>query len=561
MKKNMKKALSVMLIGIMAVSMIACSSKSSTTEEEKKPATSTSEKKETEAKSNTEETKKTEEAKKTLADYSKVDAFNYYNIAAGVSDEELNASESAKLVEAETGYKVTYTQAPADATDAQTAVQSIFLLKQDYQAVRISKNQFYTLLAMDALHPITEYVDASTNLKEQISAESWDTAKKDGEIYGIPQINPIVTNSVGICYRADWLQEYNAQNPNDTIPMPSAENAFSMKLSDFKKMLMYFKTKVPEGGYAMAIDTNCIYLENILPAFGIYQDWADVDGKLVSVIDQPGFKDYVAYMEDLYDNDLIVYQATSEDAGAVKSLQARNVGAGRVAHWNAYAIETTNAPEGTDLSQYTDDTIGYIEALIPDDMEANPNNVKVFFPTSSGAYYTVVPKFATPEQAAAVVDFADKKLEKDLFLKLVLGTEGETFKIENGSYYPILPTFNEKQGLADKFLDGLREKEYTTLWLCRTRKTASQDKMFSSINSNLEFIGSQSPLSVMPPNETYDTYNAAAGAEVRNVIVLGMYQKGVDLDIEAVKAKWLEFEGKQIEDSVNEWYQSWLANK
>ena len=44
-----------------------------------------------------------------------------------------------------------------------------------------------------------------------------------------------------------------------------------------------------------------------------------------------------------------------------------------------------------------------------------------------------------------IVDWADKKLEKDFFLKMVLGTEGETYTVENGEYYPILPAFDEKQ--------------------------------------------------------------------------------------------------------------------
>ena len=261
-------------------------------------------------------------------------------------------------------------------------------------------------------------------------------------------------------------------------------------------------------------------------------------------------------MEDLYDSGLVLYQATSDDAGAVKSLQARTVGAGRIAHWNAYAIETTNAKEGTDLSTYTDESIGYISALVPDDCKGDKSKVRVFA-TEGYAYYTVVPKFASEEQAAALVDFADKKLEKDFFLKLVLGTEGDTFSVVDGQYYPILPAFNDKQGFSDKFIDGTRENDYAAYWLCRTRKTAAQDKMFSQSNYNIGATGIQNPISVMPPNEAYDTYYNAANIEVKNAIVISMYQKDVPFDLASIQAKFDEFEGKTITESVNNWYGTW----
>ena len=189
--KKVTKFLSMILAGVMAIGMTACSGK---TDDASSASTQ-----ETTSASKEESVASQEEQTKTLADYDKVDSFNYYNIAAGVSDDELNAHPMAKMVADQTGYNVTYTQAPADGTDAQTAITNIFLLKQDYQAVKVSKNQFYTLLAMNALAPITEYVNASTNLKEDISAFGWDTATKDGEIYAIPQKNAAATSSVGIC--------------------------------------------------------------------------------------------------------------------------------------------------------------------------------------------------------------------------------------------------------------------------------------------------------------------------------------------------------------------------
>lgn len=549
MKNKLKKVLSVVLVGTMMFSMTACSDK----QEEKVTSDNVASEKNAEQKENNAGSEKQE---LSLVDCAKVDSFNYYNIAAGVSDEEFNNSDLAKMVEEYTGYKVSYSQTPADVTDAQTAITNVFLLKQDYQAVKVTKDQFYTLLAMGALAPMTDYVNASENLKEVISSFGWDTATQDGEIYGIPQKNPMPSSSVGICYRADWLEEYNVANPTATIEEPSAENGYSMSLSDFKTMLVYFKEKVMSGGYAFAIDTNNVFLENILPAFGIYQDWADIDGKLTYVIEQPGFEAYVEYMEDLYDEGLILYQATSNDAGAVKSLQTGNAGAGRIAHWNAYTIETNNVAEGTELSTHTDENIGYIQALVPDECKGDASKVRVYA-TEGYPYYTVIPNYATEEQIASVVDYADQKLDKEFFLKMILGTEGVTYTVQDGEYYPVLPAFNDSQVLSDKFMDGTREEDYAKYWLCRTRKTAAQDKMFSMINYNIGATGIMSPITVMPPNEEYDMYFSAANTEVKNALVTSMYEKNVVVDLTIIQQKWNEYEGAVINESVNKWYETW----
>ncbi len=540
--KKIAKVLTMLLILATMFTVVGCSKKG----EEDNTETKT----ETTGKTETAETpNEGEGTAKTLADYEKVNAFKYFGMGSGVETEQFNNSPTAQLVKEHTGYDVYYDQAPADPIDAQTAITNIFMLKSDYQAVKVSKEQFYTLLEMDALLPITEYVNAATNLKEVITDFGWQTATKDGEIYAIPQKNARLASDTAIAFRLDWLNEYNTANPNAQIPVPSKENNYSMTLSDFKAMLTFFATKVPAGGKAMAIDVQTVYQENILPAFGIYNEWAEVNGKLEYAINQPGFEDYMKYMEDLFDNGLIQYQATANDAGAAKSLQARTVGAGRIPHWNAATIEATDTAA-------TDDNISYIQALVPDENKGDANAVRVFAKQGYG-FYTVIPKYSTPEQAAAVIDWADKKLDKDFFLEMVLGTEGETYTVENGEYYPILPTFDEKQGLADKFMDGIREDDYATYWLCRTRKTEAQDKMFSIANYNIEKTGIQNPITVMPPNTAYDTYYTAANIEVKDTLVTTLFEKGTSLSVDDIKAVFNGLQGEEITASVNEWYQNW----
>ncbi|MGL4337183.1 MAG: hypothetical protein ACRCST_09850, partial [Turicibacter sp.] len=345
------------------------------------------------------------------------------------------------------------------------------------------------------------------------------------------------------------LKEYNEANPDKAIAIPSEENGYTMTTTEFKEMLTFFKGKVPTGGAAMSVDMNGVFLEGILPAFGVYNEWADVNGQLEYFINQPGFENYLAYMQDLFAAGLISYQATSNDANTVKQLQAQNVGAGRVPHWNAVTIEKTDTQE-------IDENIGYLRVLVPDDAKGDTSKVRMMA-KDGYSYYTVIPKFATPEQAAAVVDWSDKKLEKELFTKATIGTEGETFEIKDGNYYPINPAFDEQQGLSDKYLTGTREEDYSKMWLARTRKTQAQDKIFSVIVHDMKNTGILSPVMVMPPNDVYDNYFTGADIEVKTNLITAIYQTGSSATLEDIQAVWEANYGNDIDDAVAQWYSTW----
>lgn len=135
---RLKKALALTLTAAMTIGTLAgCGSSSKTAETTVKETTQ-------EAKSESTEATETEgSAAKSLADYDKVDAFNAYMMGAGITDDEFNNLEQAKLFEENTGYKVNYTQIPD--TDTQTAIQNAFMLKEDFQYMLVNKDTFFTV--------------------------------------------------------------------------------------------------------------------------------------------------------------------------------------------------------------------------------------------------------------------------------------------------------------------------------------------------------------------------------------------------------------------------------
>ena len=504
----------------------------------------------------------------SLKDYERAAGFNAMVTSGGITDEEFNAQALAEKIRTATGYDVKFTQLPK--TDVDTTVSNIFMLKEDYQYVFCTKAQFNMLVAEGALAPLTEYVEASANLKEVISEIGWGSATFDGEIYAIPNSDPRECTSKGFYFRLDWLKEYNEANPDAQIAIPSEENGYSMSVSNFQKMLEFFQTKVNEGGKALCIEVDPsssnytedkpVYLQTILPAFGIYSEWADVDGKLTYILEQEGFEAYAKYMEGLFDAGLIYYQATKDDTNAVNSLMNDMAGCALVSHTKPYSLETKRAPETVkeeDYDTFVDEVYaGYISALVPDEFDGDASAVRVW---SKKTYnqYIVCPAFNTPEQTAAVVDYCDSKLDKDLFIQLTIGVEGETYEVKDGGYYPILPAFNDEMNLADKFLSGTREADYAEYWLARTRKTAAQGRMFGMINYNIEQTGIMDPIHMIPSIEDVEENLATARNAVVESLILSIFDSSKEFSLDEAKSIWAAKKGEKVAEAVNEWYATW----
>ena len=510
----------------------------------------------------------TANAEGTLKDYERVTGFNAMVTSGGVTDEEFNNQLLATTIREATGYDVKFTQLPK--SDVDTTVNNIFTLQEDYQYVFVTKAQFNSLVSQGALAPLTEYVNASENLLEVISEIGWGSATFDGEIYAIPNSDPRECTSKGFYFRLDWLKEYNEQNPDAQIAIPSEENGYSMTVSNFEKMLTFFQTKVTDGGKALCIEVDPassnytedkpVFLQTILPAFGIYSEWADVGGKLTYILEQEGFEAYCKYMEGLFDAGLIYYQATKGDTNAVNSLMNDMAGCALVSHTKPYSLETKRAPENVsedDYDTFVDEVYaGYISALVPDEFDGDASAVRVW---SKKTYnqYIVCPYYNTPAQTAAVVDYCDSKLDKDLFLRLTIGVEGETFEYRDGGYYPILPKFNDEMNLADKFLSGTREADYAEYWLARTRKTAAQGRMFGMINYNIENTGIMDPINMLPSIEIVEENLANTRNAVVENLILTIFVSSKEFSLEEAQNIWNSKKGEEIENAVNEWYSTW----
>ena len=99
-------------------------------------------------------------------------------------------------------------------------------------------------------------------------------------------------------------------------------------------------------------------------------------------------------------------------------------------------------------------------------------------------------------------------------------------------------------------------EDYSKYWLARTRKTEAQNKIFSTINCNVDSTGIKNPVTMMPPNEVYDNSWTALDTAVFDSLVLNLYNDG-EFDLETVLSAWRANSGDEVTAAVNEWYSTW----
>lgn len=477
---------------------------------------------------------------------------NIMTIASGVGDDQLNG-DLARVLNDQTGYEVTWSQLNSDAQAAQAQFTSIFTTStSSIDAVKISRSQMYTYLNSGALQDLTEYVNQSTYLKDQISDLGWSLATKDGKIYGIPQKSPTLTNNVLMVYRADWLRDYNAANPNAKIEVPSEDNGYSMTLSNFKLMISYFKTEKKVDG--LVVGKGLGYQEPILPAFGIYGEFSEKDGQLYYETEHPNFPDYMAYMKELYELKALRYNRDGAAATEpLTSFTGNQCGAARVAFWN-----------GVQLGAMMDEgKVGAIQALVADEVadgngHIDKTKVRVIA-TDAYNYFTVVPARRSAKVAERVVDFADKLLDPTLFKRAIIGIENVHYeRKDDGLDWPILDRFGELD-IADKYLIGTREEDYGTYWWTRARKNEPSYELTLVAFNNIENIGIKCVTEAMPPLDAYNDYQSGAISEVVDKLHLALFpgDNAATVTLEDVNDTYHEYHGEEVVEAVNEWYRNW----
>jgi putative aldouronate transport system substrate-binding protein len=143
----------------------------------------------------------------------------------------------------------------------------------------INQGAFYDLSEFD--------LSAYPNMTE-IPELIWNNSKINGKIYGIP--SPVGLNADGFMVRKDWLDKLNLKAPTT--------------LEELREVLIAFREKDPDGNGKK--DTYGLVGRglSLLGAFGVHEPQFEDDMMLLNWMTD-NYKEYLAYMNDLYANEVM----------------------------------------------------------------------------------------------------------------------------------------------------------------------------------------------------------------------------------------------------------------
>lgn len=451
------------------------------------------------------------------------------------SNEDLNTTKVAQLLEEKTGYKVQYDMLPQKNTYDKLNLILSGGDEYDIIAMGNSKTVFATYATSGALMELDSLLDKyGKRMRDKISKESYDMLKVDGKQYGIPNTSGVaVSNSIAV--RKDWLDKLGMKVP-ETV-------------DEFTNMLKEFKEKDPGGNgqknVPFVIPSTGVFSPNIQGAFGLAVDWNEVDGKLVSNLERPEMVNYLKYMRSLYENGYIDKEfASLNTSTAEEKFSSGNAGAIVLSCFKFNTIDDTLKKVCPDAE------IVYLPLLKGADgtcgIQSNATSLdKIVF----------VPQISKhPEDA---VKWMDMKLEEDLFREFTIGDEGVHYEIKDGSYYPILPIFFDERNISSMYLTGIDEELYPKYWQARIRKDQRIFDGWDYLNHDASYADNMkvATLASAPYIEGYDDVVQKLGSDNSDFVVKTIAGTG---DIENALADyvktWKANGGEKMADAVNKWY-------
>jgi len=439
-----------------------------------------------------------------------------------------NEDYTAKAISELTGYSVKYDMLPAENADEK--LNLLVANKEPYDLMKLSAPQFYNLASTGALEPLDDLLNQyGSDIKNAISASSWESAKLNGKVYGVPETGAGLTVSEELVVRQDWLDELGLKMPTN--------------IDELYNVLKTIKEKKNVVPLTASKDAVSSLLGDIAAAFGVTTDWVDQNGTLVHQVETPQMKDYLAFMNKLYKEGLLDTELPLNTSAKMMEKFASGQAA-------MFKLAWYNAPSAINALLKNEPNARV--ALIP--FLKDKNGKATVYAASGTTWYAVVPKYAKHKEDA--VKLLDAKLKPDVFKELAIGKEGVHYEVKDGKYYPILPKFTDDLNNASNFMTGVDEKNYPDYWQARVRKDPTLQSYFEQMQKNAEGLLVTDPLASAPPIpqvaenklnllqlQLDEMVNFIAGTEP-----LSDYDKFV--------AKWKEQGGADMTQGANEWYQS-----
>lgn len=498
------------LIIVLALALSACGGGGGGGSEEQPPATGGTETPSNEQGGQTEETGGEKPELRMLMQYGMFDPATEY---------------TAKFITEATGYKVNYEMLPAENADEK--LNLLVANKEEFDIMKLNAAQFYKLATSGALEPIDELLAAHGNhINNAIKPESWESATIDGTRYAIPETGSGIAIGEELVVRQDWMDELGLKTPTNTDELYEVLKTFKEK-----------KNVIPLTGSKDTI------MGDIAAAFGVVNEWNEVDGKLVHMAEMPELREFLAYMRKLYEEGLIDPELPINTAAkAIEKFSGGKAAMYKLAWWNA----------GNTISALNKNFPEAKAAVIP--FLKNKDGVAQIGANAGTTWFIAIPKVSKHKEDA--MKLLNAKLEPETFKEMAIGKEGIHHEVKDGKYYPILPKFNDDLNNGSNFLTGVDETNYPIYWQARVRKDPILQSYYEEFQKNAEGITVVNPMSFAPPLDAISKNKLKLG-QMLNDHMLAIISGAESLDnYDKFLETWRAEGGADSVAQANEWYQS-----
>ena len=358
-------------------------------------------------------------------DLSKPITINAMFPATGISG--FGVDDSAKIIEAKTGYKTKYSE--LSEANADNDVSNIFLNQEKYHIIKLTEAQYHpnakegTLLDLTTLLQNTEQGRMLYALIDLMDY-GWDAVtfeKEDGTkgIYAVPDFGYCVMEDSAFVWNVDHLKQIGYVNEDGSVKIPST-------IGEFTDALVKLQTKygASNDSYrALTIPgSNWSNINTIMSAFDVPNSYyVDDNGNIQMYIFHEGVTKYVNYMHDLRNKGVISKNWQNTDqASCIASFANANSSCTAIAYWwvesliNSIVAKGNLASEAGVANDYQtvhDEVICWATRLRGDGTNGSVNQAKArYIGGDAGvSYYTAIPYYMA-EDAVYVIDYLAKKM-------------------------------------------------------------------------------------------------------------------------------------------------------
>ena len=436
-----------------------------------------------------------------------------------------NSEYVAGLLEELTGYKVEYYLLPAENAEQRLSLE--ISSGNHYDVLKLSYANYAMLAGQGALLPINGYLEEHPGIYQNTDEKGWySVTQTNGDILGVPEVG-LVQLSQALGFRKDLFDQYGWELP-ETI-------------DDFYQLLVDIKTdtgKIPLTG-------NQAIQATIFSGFGLDNYAFEVnDGKVQSYLRNPGVKEYLKFMNQLYTEGLI-----DPDWPVNKGENIdQKMSTGEAIMTN---MPWTSTPNWTRALQESVPDASF-ESILP---LTDNNGIKHINPNSGTAIQNVVciPKSAE-ENAPYVIDMIEKRLEKDIYWQFNAGTEGVHYNLVDGVPVPIQPKYAEDMTNGNYFQTSVNCFEHPITWLSRVAKDELlYDAWYDMNMKSLEYDYTYDPF-FFSNFEEYDKYNSALAQKANDYFLQVIAGTESIETYDEFLQSWEQAGGLEYEAGAQEWY-------